>query len=121
MYSPDQFSDEKYEATYWPSRGELLLLLQGIDPWCGNASTLSMLWLQSVGPYLAIPRLTSTYCGDTDMPATKLASLAGGSTAQAFRDSWMGRTKETQSRRKYLAEYRKKQGPQRSWLDWFRG
>ena len=109
----------EYVAPYWPTPGEMILLLQGIDPWSGEYSPAQKEWLALVAPYINVPMLSRHYTGSTEIgrsfSAAALASRAGGSVMQAFRDAWMGKHKEKTGRRLYRARYANKDIEERSW------
>ena len=106
---------QRYTARYWPTEGEMILLLQGIDPWGADYSADQAQWLALVAPYVNVPVLDQNYHGSTNIgrsfSAAALASRAGGSASKAFRDAWLGRHKEKTGRRLYLVRFENKDSP----------
>ena len=104
-----EFGQPLYDQSYWPATGEMVLLLQGINPWGGDLQPEQTQWLEQVGPYLGVPELSQSYAGPTDLgrdfTVVNLAEAAGADPQRAFVDAWLGRHSPEISRNSYESRW----------------
>lgn len=98
-----------YEGEFWPSPGEMILLLKGLSPWGDSMSPQQSAWVEQVGPFLGISELSRSYQGAAlpgrEMSAVSLADLAGSQAQRAFVDAWLGRHEAQTSRASYAQRW----------------